>query len=89
MENLGYNKALEKVFEVRKQRQKVYGDFWKTDEDWMILAQIKQKVNRLETFIIRTKDINDYESKIDTLIDLINYSLFLLENEIEKKEVKT
>ena len=86
IEELGYKNALLKVFNVKRNRYKVYGNTWKEQEDWELVAAIKQKYGRLKDFIIDKKDNSLYENEIDTLIDLINYSLFLLENKLENKQ---
>ena len=86
IEELGYKNALLKVFDVKRNRYKVYGNTWKEQEDWELVAAIKQKYGRLKDFIIDKKDSSLYENEIDTLIDLINYSLFLLENKLENKQ---
>jgi Zn-dependent M32 family carboxypeptidase len=80
----GYKEALEKVIQLRLQRKEIYGDSWKEKSDWELLAQIKEKVGRLENRIINKN--KEYENEIDTLIDLVNYSLFLLQNKLEEKE---
>lgn len=84
----GYSNALTRVLNLRFERMKIYGNQWKTDEDWVLLALIKQKLGRLQDFIINKKDTKLYENEIDTLIDLINYSLFLLENKLNSKKEK-
>ena len=86
IKELGYEKALLKVFEIKRNRYSVYGNTWKKQEDWELVAAIKQKYGRLKDFIIDKKNVNLYENEIDTLIDLINYSLFLLENKLENKK---
>lgn len=85
----GYDEALKKVLAIRTQRRKIYEDNWKNETDWVLLAMIKQKVGRLEHFIIKKPSDNTYENKIDTLIDLANYTLFLLENEIQTQRQMT
>ena len=79
-----YGGALKKVLEIRDQRQKIYADDWKEQSDWELLALLKVKVKRLEHFVIDKKDQNVYESKVDTLIDAVNYALFMLQNSIDR-----
>lgn len=81
----GYEQALLKVLNIRLQRKKIYGDSWKKTPDWELLAMIKQKYGRLEDFIINKKNPQLYENETDTIVDLINYSLFLLQNKINKR----
>ena len=82
----GYKSALDAVIKIRLQRKKIYGDEWKNTADWEILAMMKQKISRLEMFIIKRPHENLYENRKDTLIDLINWSLFLLENSLVEDE---
>jgi len=81
----GVEKALAKVIEIRLQRRKIYGDSWRETKDWELLAFIKEKCRRLESLTF-SRERNTYESTTDTLIDIINYSLFALENEIDRKQ---
>ena len=78
----GYERAIRKAKEIRLDRKKIYGDSWQEMEDWELLAFIQQKTNRLKTFII-DKQEND-EKRLDTAIDLVNYSLFMLEKELNR-----
>jgi len=82
MPTTGYERAIRKATEIRLERKKIYGDSWQQMEDWELLAFIQQKTNRLKTFII-DKQGND-ENRLDTAIDLVNYSLFMLEKELNK-----
>lgn len=78
--------SLKKLKEVREHRQKLYGDTWKEDEDWQLLAQIVSKTNRLKNLIIEQRqDSNGYDSIVDNAVDLANYTLFLLENKLREK----
>ena len=83
--NTGYETALKKVIDVRLQRKKVYGNGWKTSDDWELAAMIKNKTGRL-THLIFNSDVQSNEKIEDTLIDLINYGLFLLQNRVERGE---
>ena len=81
-----YKEAIDAVVAVRNHRRELYGDTWKKDEDWMLLAQIVSKTNRLKNLILEKKiDSNGYDSIIDNATDLINYTLFLLANKLELK----
>jgi hypothetical protein len=80
-----YADALRKVLAIRAQRSGVYADDWKQQADWELLALIKLKVMRLQHFVIDQKDEKVYESREDTLIDVANYALFMLQNEIDKR----
>jgi hypothetical protein len=87
----GYENALYKVLKTRVERKKIYGDGWKSDPDWAILAEIRQKYKRLEKFIIGGGTIPEgkvYEGAVDTLVDLSNYANFLLEILLVEKDNK-
>jgi hypothetical protein len=87
--SLGYLKALEEVLKIRLERRELYGDSWKENKDWELLAFIKNKVGRLEDFILNKNVSKNYENEIDCLKDLINYSLFLLENKLKENGKKS
>ena len=74
-----YQNTLNKVIKIREDRQKLYGDDWIYDpieyDFWMLYG----KFNRLQ-YLLKHKlnDKSQYEKIDDTLIDMINYSIFLL-----------
>ena len=80
-----YEQALSKVLEVRANRQQLYGDDWKKSTDTELYVMIKEKFNRLTRFVMNPNLKTTYEKKVDTLIDLINWSLFMLQNNLEKE----
>ena len=80
-----YEQALREVLRIRNERQKIYGDDWKDQKDYELLTLLKMKIRRLEHFVIDRKDEQLYESRTDTLIDAVNYALFMLQNEFDKK----
>jgi len=82
----GYEDALNKVVEMRLKRKQIYGDLWKDNPDWELLAHIKNKYKRTELIVWNKDKDNTYENKIDTLIDLANYTLFMLQNALDKNE---
>lgn len=84
IDKISIKDALHAVLTIREERQKIYGDNWKQMKDWELLAMIKQKIIRFEHLTF-SKTENDYEKRKDTLIDLINYTLFALENELNTK----
>ena len=86
-EKTGYEEALDRVIKVRLERKKQYGDGWKFTEDWELLGICNQKLSRLKDIILNKRK-QFYETEIDTLIDLTNYSLFLLQNKLDKKNKK-
>jgi len=85
--DLGYSNALSMVLKIRADRQKQYGDNWRTMDEIQFLGLMKNKIMRLETMFL-TKRPMHYENKKDALIDLVNYALFYLQLEIEKGDKK-
>ena len=85
LQETGYENAFVRVASARLVKKEQYGDSWKEMEVWELLAMIKQKYGRLEFNIINEKK-QIVEKDIDNLIDLINYSLFLLQNILDKEE---
>jgi len=97
----GFSQALLKILELRKERKILYGDKWKEDPDWSILAEIRQKYLRLEHCVLNelkkeskvSRLTNSLDNKLtidqdhilDTLIDLSIYSLFLLDNFLSRE----
>jgi len=70
--------ALKKVLDIRNQRREKYGDSWRDVDEYRLLAMVMEKADRLE---MNFKSGNtDYEGKEDTLIDIINWALFYLQN---------
>lgn len=84
LNDTGYVDAIEKIVKIRLERKALYGDSWKTDNDEMLWAMIKNKMGRYEALKKSNCD-NTYEKTEDTLIDLINYTLFLLQNKIDER----
>jgi len=85
-ESLGYTQALELVFNRRIEARKKYGDKWWNDNIADLDFLIAMKARRVEHSLAK-------DARIDSLIDLINYSLFALEREISnngkfKDEIK-
>jgi hypothetical protein len=57
-------------------------------KDWELLAQIKHKIGKLENGIIDSRNTEEQPNKsaqIDDLVDLTNYSLFLLDKYIDEQ----
>jgi len=79
-----YSEALLEVLKVRDQRQKIYADDWKLQEDWELLALLKMKLRRLQAFVIGKKDQKVYEDQIEVLRDLCNYTLFMMQNNMDR-----
>lgn len=84
IENSGYEKALQAVVDMRMQRKSKYGDSWRERKEYQLMGAVKEKADRLEFNFLNPSE--DYEGKVDCLVDLVNWALFYLETEIEKKE---
>lgn len=84
LNSYSYGGALKEVLRIRDQRQLLYADDWKEQADWELLALLKVKIKRLEHFIIDKKDQGLYENINDCYVDLINYSLFALQNNLDR-----
>ena len=84
IDEAGYVHALEAVLKTRLERKKLYGNSWMNDTDEMLLQMIKQKLGRFEALKDNTTS-DAYEKVEDTLVDLVNYALFLLQNRIVRE----
>lgn len=80
----GYSDAIKKVIEVRESRRKKYGDSWRERKEYQLMGLVKEKADRLEYNFLNAD--GTYEGKKECLVDLINWSLFYLQLEIEKNE---
>jgi len=82
--NKKYHLAIKEIVKVRNQRRLIYGDGFEeigiVGNGWHIV----NKVGRLRFML--ENGMNSYESLKDTLIDIINYSLFCLAMVKEKEE---
>ena len=81
--NIGYEKALQEVINVRIERRAKYGDSWKDRKEYQLMGLVKEKADRLEYNFLNSN--NSYENKKDCLVDLINWALFYLQVELDKK----
>jgi hypothetical protein len=91
-----FKKAVEMCVDLKIERQQVYGDTWKRCKNYEFLGLIRQKFSRLEHLILEeiASDIrgldsldNNYEKVEDTLIDIVNWSLFMLAKRVEDNEI--
>ncbi len=73
---VSYNQALNAVFKIHIDRKKKYGNSWATNKEYQFMGLVKEKTDRLEMNFLNGG--KDYERAEDTLIDLINWSLFYL-----------
>lgn len=81
LDKVGYTNALKEVVLVHIDRRSKYGDSWRYRKEYQFMAMVKEKVDRLE-YNFFNQD-NNYEHKKDCLVDLINWSLFYLQMELE------
>ena len=78
---LDYLKALLEITNVRKNKRKQYHDTFLSDDILFLQYQIENKLKRLR---LQIKDgnlidaIDNIETAKDSLIDICNYSLFLI-----------
>lgn len=83
-----YEDAVKVVRRVHDERKVTYGMDWEGDEAWMQLAFIKMKVRRLQRFIIDGKGDQNFDRRMDCVVDLVNYGLFLISNDLRRKEAQ-
>lgn len=88
IEKYKYGEALKDVLRIRDERQRIYGDDWMDMKEYELLAMLKVKLRRLEHFVIERKSEQVYEGKVDTIIDTVNYSLFMLQNIINERKLE-
>ncbi len=72
-----YLAALNLILKVREDRRNIYGESWQDMSTQECYFHLKNKFERL-TILKENKKINNYENIQDTLIDLANYTLFML-----------
>jgi len=76
-----YLDSLVKAVKIRKDKRKQYGDTFLTDDLLFLKYQLENKLKRLtqqlENGILKTGEKHE-ETAIDSLIDIINYALFML-----------
>lgn len=73
--------SLQEVIEVRKSRRKQYGDTYLEDDEIFLRLQIENKLKRLKINFENEKislDKEKRETALDSLKDLVNYSIFLI-----------
>ena len=82
-----YTHALHQVIKVRLSRQQQYGEGWLGDPIEYDLWMLWGKWRRLH-YILTSRAVtpHQYEKVVDTVIDLVNYGLFLLAKLLERGE---
>lgn len=86
-----YSRALKDVLETRIDRRKQYGDTFMEDDDMFLRFQIENKLKRLKLQFEDEKVSKDAFKRTtakDSLIDLVNYAIFLIAkmNEQDNKD---
>ena len=82
-----FDEALNLCLQIRKQRKKIYGNCWFQEDgvNCNYYAGIVNKFNRLKVLHNKRYEINEYESYLDTLIDMVNVTLFTLACVLDEK----
>jgi len=84
----GFWEVLELAMKIRINRREQYGDTYQDDELTFLYYQIRNKLKRFRSQLQidgLTEKIKDEEVAIDSLVDLICYSAFAIENIKGKK----
>ena len=72
--------ALIECIEIWAERQPKYGNGWTQNKEYQMMGLICEKFRRLEVAFETPETENIYELKEEILRDLINWSLFYLQN---------
>jgi len=81
--SVGYVNALEKVIARRLSKKPEFNDSFKALQDWAIFERIHTECKMLKPLIEDSTQRNKHpEKEVEHLLDLINFSLFLLENKL-------
>ena len=75
--SLPYLESLEKTVNIRKNRRKIYKDEYLTDTPLFLMLTIENKLKRVKGHIENNTIINDVEMCEDSILDAVNYLLFL------------
>ena len=83
---VGYVNALEKVIARRLSKKATFNDSFKQLNDWEIFERIKEESKMLGLLIEDSTQRNKHPDKeVEHLLDLINFSLFMLENKLAEQ----
>ena len=74
---IDYLNAIEKAIAIRKQRRTIYGDKFMEDSVQFLLLTIENKMKRLKGNIENNIVVNNVENAEDSILDAVNYLLFL------------
>ncbi|MAG47095.1 hypothetical protein CL617_00690 [archaeon] len=72
-----YVETLEKVIDIRKDRRRIYKDEYINDSIDFLILIIENKMKRIRQTINDDKIVNDIEKCEDSILDAINYLIFL------------
>ena len=75
-----YKRIIDRAIRMREKKQQLYADSWKNMSIEENFIFIKNKFERLKMLINKNITSNEIETAEDTLLDLINYSAFLVYN---------
>lgn len=79
LQALPHGNALLSTLEIWAERNTKYGNKWKDNKEYQMMGLVAEKFKRLENQF-ETPSQNNYETKEDTLIDIVNWALFYLQN---------
>lgn len=85
LKKLPFEKALFSCLEIWADRFPKYGVGWKENKEYHMMALISEKFKRLEYNFENPSEKDRYENKAEILRDLINWSLFYLQNVEDNK----
>ena len=83
-----YKDALEKIIQIRKDRQKQYGDTYLTDDFLFLHYQVLNKMKRFSLQLERKsgdEKLINREVALDSAIDCANYAIFIVAKMLNEK----
>ena len=86
--SLPYLESLEKAVNIRKQQRSIYKDEYLNDSIQFLILTIENKIKRIKGTIQDDKIVNNIENCEDSILDAINYLIFLncVINKLEKEK---
>jgi hypothetical protein len=82
MVNTKLERSIAKMMEIRESRQARYGDgIFEKDFDYFVFM-LKEKLDRLTNTLGVTQNL--YETRLDTLIDIMTYAAIAYESQLDK-----
>jgi hypothetical protein len=87
MANFDLTRAIEKMKEIRKNRELRYGNgIFDKDLSYFIFM-LQEKINRLANNL--GQSTTNYETQLDVLIDIMTYSAIAYESQLDKASFET